>query len=133
MSARRPSSASLTQTPAVICMAETRIMPSRMPLLRSALSTCGVILRYSRCCAVFIVRYSVWNLIPRSYNWTDGDNPGTAAPRRRRTSAAEVDERVFDAARLCGGSRGQHGRRVGAGAGRPERLFGGGARWEIGR
>src|SRR5580658_4189154 len=46
-----------------MCMAETRIMPSRMPLFDRAISTWGVILMYSRCFFVRNVRYSVWNRI----------------------------------------------------------------------
>src|SRR5574337_4814 len=46
-----------------MCMAETRIIPSRMPLFLRAASTSRVILTYSRCRFVLKVRYSVWNFI----------------------------------------------------------------------
>src|SRR5579863_10119641 len=46
-----------------MCIADTRIIPSRMPLFLSAASTWGVILMYSLCFLVRKVRYSVWNSI----------------------------------------------------------------------
>src|SRR5690348_5572175 len=49
-----------------MCMAETRIMPSRIPLFFSAAPTCGVMCTYSRCCLVLMVKYSVWKFMASS-------------------------------------------------------------------
>src|SRR6516225_9875143 len=63
MSSMSPDSWSFTYTAAVICMAETSTMPSRMPLFFNADSTCGVMWTYSRCLLELKVRYSVWNFM----------------------------------------------------------------------
>ena len=52
MSCRMPGSLSLTKTPAVMCIAETRTMPSFTPLFCTLSATGSVILTYSRCFAV---------------------------------------------------------------------------------
>src|ERR1700734_3815602 len=66
MSSIRPLSLSFTYTPAVICMAETRTIPSLTPLLRTISSTWGVRCTYARCVLVWNVRYSVRIFIARS-------------------------------------------------------------------
>src|SRR5207302_9892090 len=58
---------SFTQTPAVMCMADTRAMPSRIPASSTARWTSGVILTISRRRAVSNVLYTVCDLISVSF------------------------------------------------------------------
>jgi hypothetical protein len=54
-----PGSSSLTQTPAVMCIAETSTIPSATPDFCTALSTSSVMRTNSRRSSVLKVMYSV--------------------------------------------------------------------------
>src|SRR5262245_66502853 len=61
MSSQRPGSWSLTKTPAVMCIADTRTIPSWMPLAEAIRSTSSVMLTSSRRSFVSNQRYSVFD------------------------------------------------------------------------